>query len=125
MSEQIQEKKFTQGDMENAKAMATVQTMLAGQREDFKEHTESDEKIFTELFTLIRDMRSEVSEIPKTVRDCRDQLELDMHKTMDDNYVRKDQFNKLIYTMGGIVLFGMFATWLISLFINVQKFAGG
>lgn len=129
MSEKQQEKIYTHGDMETAKAMATVQATLAMQREDFKEHTESDEKIFTELFKLIREVRTEVSDIPNTVHQCRDQLEIKIHKDIEDNFVKKEEFhkfsNKITFTISGVVLAGMFLTWGISLFINVQKLAGG
>jgi hypothetical protein len=115
------DKLYTQADLEHAKAMATVQATLAVIREDLTSHEADDEKNFGNIHKAIRSVAEDVVEIPKTVYKCRDQLEADIEK----GYVSQNQFNKLTYTLGGIVLVGMFMTWAISLYVNVQKLAGG
>lgn len=129
MSEEQQERTYTQGDLENAKAMATVQTMLAVQRDDFKAHEAEDERNFGNIHGAIRNLSEEIADIPKTMYKCRDQLEKDMHKDNLETFVTKSEFNKLsnkiTYTVGAFIMVGMGLTWAVSLYINIEKLSGG
>jgi len=109
-------------------AQTRVETLLAVHRDDFMSHADRDEKTFTELFNIQRAIRDDVQSIPKKITSCRDQLEHKIHEDIEKHYVTKAEFdkfsNRITYTLSGIMLVGIFATWLLSIFVDVTKIIG-
>lgn len=116
-------------ELEQIKAMSRVETLVSMQTDALNSHKEDDDKNFNNLHMAIRNVQLEIAEIPKTMYTCRDDIEKKIHDDVSKDYVSKEDFNKfagkITYTLGGIMLLGMFATWVISLAVNVQKLSGG
>lgn len=118
----------TREQMEINIALTRVETLLAVHRDDFLEHAKRDDETFTELFNLSRNIHEEVHNIPSKITACSEELEKRIHKDMENSFVSKEVYakftNRITYTLSGIMLFGVFLTWVISVFVDVTKLTG-
>jgi len=115
--------------METQVSLARVQAVLDVHRDDFLTHATDDKSTFNEIFSMQRAIREELHEIPKKITSCRDQIENKIHQDIKENFVTKNEFdrfsNKITYTLSGIVLFGIFVTWILTNISNIHKIFGG
>lgn len=114
--------------MELQLSQTRVETLLAVHRDDFMTHSADDKNTFNEIFAIQREIRNDVQQIPKKITSCRDQLEYKIHEDIRKHYVSKTEFNnfshKITYTLSGIVLVGIFATWFLTAYVNLSKLLG-
>lgn len=114
--------------MENMISMARVETMLSGHREDFLEHSAKDDKSFNELYTISREVKKEIGQIPQKMSECRQELKIEVVDDIKENFVSKASFDifttKIVYSiLGGIGIAGVIQ-WVLSNYISVSKIAG-
>lgn len=124
-----QEEMVSRDHMETQIAITRVETLLSAHRDDFNDHAEKDDNTFSELFNLTRGVKEDVQKVAEKVVICRDELKKEIQDDVNNAFVTKGEFNnsinKIIYTVGGIMLAGTMASGFLSAYVNFGKFLSG